>query len=120
MRKITMASSRRNCNPLTLEYAKKMREEPTLEEKILWEKIHINQLGVRIRRQVIILGFIVDFYCPQANLIIECDGRKHDKEKDKWRDFLLSSEGFKIVRFKNEDIRDNLSAVLRKIRGSLC
>jgi very-short-patch-repair endonuclease len=90
----------------------------TEAEQILWQKLRNNQFhGLHFRRQQIIDGFIVDFYCKAALLVIELDGEIHEKqiEYDTERDEVISSRGLKILRIKNEEIRDNLERVLLKI-----
>jgi very-short-patch-repair endonuclease len=76
-----------------------------------------------IRRQQIIAGFIVDFYCHKAGLVIELDGGVHQeneqKQHDADRDRVLSEMGLRVIRFKNDDIEKNLQDVLVKIRKSL-
>lgn len=100
-----------------LERAKELRREMTPAEKVLWQEIRANKLGVRFRRQQVIQGFIVDFYCHSAGLVIEVDGDIHDlqKEEDKRREMVLTELGLKIVRFRNDEIVRNLSAVVGKI-----
>ena len=66
-----------------LERAKELRHEMTPAEKLLWEQVRAKKLGVRFRRQQVIQGFIVDFYCHKAALVVEVDGDVHDLQKDK-------------------------------------
>ena len=89
----------------------------TPAEKILWQEIRTNKLAVHFRRQQIIKGFIVDFYCHAAGLVIEVDGDIHDlqQEEDARREMVLKEMGLRIIRFRNEEVEKNLSAVLRKI-----
>lgn len=63
--------------------------------KIMWEELRANKLGVRFRRQQVIQGFIVDFYCHKAALVVEVDGDIHDlqKEEDARREKVLSPTG---------------------------
>lgn len=101
--------------------SKQLRQEMTPEEKILWEQLRRNNLnGLHFRRQQIIDGFIVDFYCHQAQLVIEVDGEIHDLqvESDQERDTILATKGLKILRIKNQEIRHNLQGVLQQIRGN--
>ncbi|MBX3038357.1 MAG: DUF559 domain-containing protein [Anaerolineales bacterium] len=102
-----------------LERAKELRREMTPTEKILWNKIRANKLGVHFRRQQIIAGFIVDFYCHQADLVIEIDGSVHDgqeqKENDIEREKVLKEMGLRVIRFKNYEIEKNLQGVVEKI-----
>ena len=78
-----------------LERAKELRREMTPAEKLLWQQIRANKLGVRFRRQQVIQGFIVDFYCYKSALVIEVDGDIHDlqQEEDARREKALSELG---------------------------
>jgi very-short-patch-repair endonuclease len=101
-----------------LERAKELRREMTPAEKLLWKEVRANKLGVRFRRQQVIQGFIVDFYCHRAALVVEVDGDVHDlqKEEDERREKVLSALGLRIVRFQNNEISKNLSTVVGRIR----
>jgi very-short-patch-repair endonuclease len=103
-----------------LQRAKELRHDMTPAEKILWQELRGNKLGVHFRRQQVIAGFIVDFYCHKADLVIEVDGSIHEgdeqKENDAERDKVLSEMGLRVFRFKNEDVIKNLPKVLRMIR----
>jgi very-short-patch-repair endonuclease len=101
-----------------LQRARELRRDMTPTEKLLWQELRANKLGVHFRRQQVIAGFIVDFYCHKAALVVEVDGDIHDlqKEDDAKRDKALSEMGLKIVRFRNEDALKNLLALLEKIR----
>ena len=101
-----------------LQRAKELRREMTPAEKLLWQEVRAKKLGVRFRRQQIIQGFIVDFYCHKAGLVIEVDGDIHDlqKDEDASREKALSELGLRIVRFRNDDVVRNLSAVVGRIR----
>ena len=104
-----------------LQRAKELRRDMTPAEKILWEELRANKLGVRFRRQQVIQGFIVDFYCHRAGLVIEVDGDVHDlqKEEDERRERVLSTLGLRVVRFGNDEVMRNLSAVVGKIKETL-
>jgi very-short-patch-repair endonuclease len=103
-----------------LERARELRLEMTPAEKILWQELRGNKLGVHFRRQQVIAGFIVDFYCHKADLVIELDGSVHEgdeqKESDTERDKVLSKLELRVLRFRNEDLIKNLSGVLGRIR----
>ena len=101
-----------------LQRAKELRRDMTPAEKILWEELRANKLGVHFRRQQIIQGFIVDFYCHKAGLVIEVDGDVHDlqKEEDERREKVLRELGLRIVRFRNDEVVKSLSAVVGKIK----
>jgi len=95
----------------------------TPAEKILWQEIRANKLGAHFRRQQVIAGFIVDFYCHAASLVIELDGGIHDekeqKENDIERENVLKGMGLRIIRFRNEEIIRQLPNALNKIQESL-
>ena len=103
-----------------LQRAKELRQDMTPAEKILWQELRGNKLGVHFRRQQVIAGFIVDFYCHRADLVIELDGGVHEgseqKASDIERDKVLGEMGLRVFRFKNEDVIGNLQRVLEKIR----
>ncbi len=98
--------------------ARMLRGQMTEEEGILWERLRANRLeGFHFRRQQVIDGFIVDFYCHAAGLVIEVDGGVHQQQVkyDAERDGILASRGLKVIRIQNEDIRQNLEGVLSGI-----
>jgi very-short-patch-repair endonuclease len=101
-----------------LQRARELRRDMTPTEKLLWQELRANKLGVHFRRQQVIAGFIVDFYCHKAALVVEVDGDIHDlqREEDALREKALNEMGLKIVRFRNDDVLKNLSAVVEKIR----
>ena len=101
-----------------LERAKELRREMTPAEKRLWQQVRAKKLGVRFRRQQIIAGFIVDFYCHKAPLVVEVDGDIHDlqQEDDARRGKVLREMGLVLIRFRNDEVMKNLSAVVGRIR----
>ena len=78
-------------------------------------------MGVHFRRQQVIAGFILDFYCHKAGFVIELDGDIHDlqQEEDARREKALREMGLRVVRFGNEEVMKNLSAVVGKIHELL-
>ena len=104
-----------------LERAKELRREMTPAEKLLWQEVRAKKLGVRFRRQQIIQGFIVDFYCHKAALVIEVDGDVHDlqQDEDARRERVLREMGLRIVRFRNDEVVRDLSTVVGRIREQL-
>ena len=98
--------------------AQTLRQEMTAEEKILWPYLRANRLhGYHFRRQQIIDRFIVDFYCHTANLVIELDGPIHEdrRDYDQERDTIIAAHGLTILRFRNEQVQQDLNAVLATI-----
>lgn len=104
-----------------LERAKELRREMTPAEKLLWQEVRAKKLGVRFRRQQIIQGFIVDFYCHKSALVVEVDGDIHDlqQEEDARREKVLSAMGLRVVRFGNDGVIGNLFAVVERIKACL-
>ncbi len=102
--------------------AKELRREMTPAENILWQRLRRNQLkGFHFRRQQVIDGFIVDFYCHASSLIVEVDGGIHEMliEEDAERDAHLISRGFHIMRVTNEEVMNDIEDVLQKILENL-
>ena len=101
-----------------LERAKELRREMTPAEKLLWHQVRAKKLGVRFRRQQVIQGFIVDFYCHKASPVVEVDGDIHDlqEEEDARREKVLGELGLRIVRFRNDEVVGNLSVVVGEIK----
>ena len=102
--------------------AREMRKEPTDTENILWQELRGHKLNrLKFRRQHSIDKFIVDFYCREKKLIIEVDGEIHDfqKENDSIRQEFLEEFGYTVLRFKNEEIINDLKRVLEKIKSSI-
>ena len=102
--------------------AKELRKDMTPAEVLLWRELRTNKLaGWHFRRQQVIDGFIVDFYCYAASLIVEVDGDIHimQIEQDAERDAHLISRGFRILRVTNDDVNSDIQGVLRKILNHL-
>ena len=97
------------------------RQNPTEAEKLLWERLRNNQNGYKIRRQHPINGYIADFVCLSKGLVIEVDGGYHQytKEQDDFRTEVLNSEGFKVIRFTNNEVLNNTESVLNSIKEQL-
>ena len=102
--------------------AKELRQTMTPEEALLWHELRTNKLaGWHFRRQQVIDGYIVDFYCHAASLIVEVDGGIHEtqKEQDAERDAHLLSRGFGILRVTNDEVNKDLQGILQKILENL-
>jgi very-short-patch-repair endonuclease len=90
----------------------------TPAEQTLWAAKSNKKLAqLRFRRQHAIGQFILDFYCPACKLAIEVDGSSHitKTEADNDRTSVLEAHGIKVMRFQNEEVLDNLDAVLNRI-----
>ena len=87
-------------------------------ERLLWSKLRKRQvLGSRFRRQHPVGGYIVDFVCIEAKLIIEVDGGQHAEQQryDDARTDWLSNQGYRVIRFWNHEILTNFEAVMETI-----
>jgi very-short-patch-repair endonuclease len=101
-----------------VELAKELRAEQTDAEALLWRRLRKNQLdGRHFRRQQIIAGFVVDFFCNAAHLVVEVDGGVHDTqvEADAERERIIVASGYRVIRFGNEEIETNIESVLARI-----
>jgi very-short-patch-repair endonuclease len=114
-----MSSKRiRGTEPEVTAAARRLRQNLTPAEQILWKALERRQLGgLRFRCQHAIGSFIVDFYCPQCRLIIELDGAIHDQqaEYDTSRTEQFNHYGYKVIRFRNYEVMNNLETVLHRI-----
>jgi len=92
----------------------------TDSELKLWSRIRRRQIfGLQFYRQRPIGNYIVDFYCPRAQLVLEVDGLQHMQElaerKDNYRDSYLKQQGIKVLRFDNLQVLKQLDAVVEKV-----
>ncbi|UXE68567.1 MAG: leucine--tRNA ligase [Chryseotalea sp. WA131a] len=103
------------------EYARENRKEPTEAEDKFWQAVRNNGLGVKFRRQHAIGSFIVDFVCIDKKLVVELDGPIHNKQKreDEERTKFIEGEGFRVIRFANEQVLNSLSEVLQRVKSEL-
>ncbi len=98
--------------------AKQLRQHMTEAEKQLWQQLRANRFhGFQFRRQQIIDGFIVDFYCDALRLIVEVDGPIHDRqtEADREREYVLSGRDLTILRFTNDLVLHDVPTVLARV-----
>lgn len=103
----------------TKQRVKELRANQTIPERKLWEALRGRKLtGLKFRRQHPIEPFIVDFYCAEANLVVELDGRSHDEqiEYDSKRDDLLNSLGLTVMRIPNDEVLANIEGVCELIQ----
>ena len=98
-----------------------MRADATMAETVLWQAIRNRQLdGFKFKRQVPLDGYILDFVCFDARLIVEVDGFQHaENKRDLARDAFFRGQGFRILRFWNEEVVKNLDAVCLAILAKL-
>lgn len=102
--------------------ARELRNTATDAERRLWQHLRLKQLGgCKFRRQVPVAGYIADFLCLERKLIVELDGGQHAEQTayDAQRTNVLESEGYRVVRYWNDDVLlrtvDVLEDILRRL-----
>ena len=111
-------------NKTLKEYSRLLRREMTDAERALWSKIRGKQLkGLQFYRQKPVGNCIVDFYCPEANLVLELDGGQHYTvngiAKDRGRDDFMRSMGLRVLRFSDREVFENMEGIIEKIWENL-
>jgi very-short-patch-repair endonuclease len=101
--------------------AQRMRHEPTQTEWLLWQSLRGGQQGVTFRRQVVLQGYIADYYASAVRLIVEVDGAWHVPRAaaDRRRDRVLAAAGYRILCVSTECILTSLPEVLTCIRAAV-
>jgi very-short-patch-repair endonuclease len=99
-------------------FAGNLRYESTPEEKKVWNALRNRKFhNYKFRRQHVIEGFVVDFYCQKLRLAVEVDGKIHERQKeyDELRQQLIEEKGIKFIRITNEEINKDIEIVFSKI-----
>ena len=111
----------RGHNEKSIRIARKLRANQTDAETALWNRIRNRQIdGHKFVRQQPISGYICDFVCREKMLVVEVDGGQHNESKaDEIRDRRLKNEGYKVIRFWNNDVLGNMDGVLTTIQIEL-
>ena len=110
--------------PTFKERRRHLRSNPTPAESVLWSHLQRRQiLGKKFRRQFGLGRYIVDFFCPECDLVIELDGAPHlaffAGEYDFAREQYLKGLGIRVLRFQNREVFRNLEGVLETIREAM-
>ena len=105
-------------------FARRLRRHQTDVERKLWYELRNRRLSkFKFRRQQPIGPYIVDFFCSEKGLVVELDGSQHaeteNREKDDVRTAFLKSRGYKVLRFWNHELNQNLDGVVETIFGAL-
>ncbi len=105
----------------TIRIARRLRVNQTDAETVLWNRIRNRQIdGHKFVRQEPIANYICDFVCRERLLIVEVDGGQHsDSAADRTRDSRLAEDGYRVLRFWNNDVLGNLEGVLATIQTEL-
>lgn len=108
-------------DPKLSDRARDLRKELTDTERLLWSQLRRRQVGCKFRRQQVLGPYIVDFVCIEKKLVVELDGGQHfdQKEYDARRTKWLESRGFRVLRFWDHQVFQELEAVLRVIEEAL-
>src|SRR5947207_15458990 len=118
----TWARADRTMAPPQRAFARRMRKTPTEAERKLWWHLRhrLPMNGSHFRRQVQIGPYIADFVCHQLKLVIEIDGGQHGSQtkNDEARTRCLESEGYRVLRFWNNDVLSNVDGVLTEIQNA--
>lgn len=105
------------------DYARGHRQNMTLAEEYIWNEVRAKKLGVTFRRQYPIADFIADFVCLQKRLVIEIDGGYHEtteqQQADENRTTVLTRLGYRILRYTNQEVLNDLTAVINDIQSHL-
>jgi very-short-patch-repair endonuclease len=111
----------RGHNEKTIRIARRLRANQTDAETVLWNRIRNRQIdGYKFVRQQPILGYVCDFVGRERRLIIEVDGGQHNESAtDAIRDRRLMDEGYRVLRFWNNDVLGNTEGVLTTIQIEL-
>ena len=104
--------------------ARTLRKNMTDSELKLWSRIRRKQLhGLQFYRQRPIGNYIVDFYCPQAQLVLEVDGAQHmnarEIQQDQYRNSYLKQQGVRVLRFDNLQVLNQIDAVIERIHWAI-
>ena len=102
-------------------YARDMRTNPTNAERILWRELRGEKAGAYFRRQHVLGNFIVDFVSLDHRLVIEVDGDIHDYQQaeDALRTRWLEETSFHVLRFRNDEVMNQLSGVVERIKQAI-
>lgn len=104
--------------------ARNLRKNATIQERRLWNLLKNRQFcNLKFKRQQLVGDYIVDFICNEAKIIIEIDGGQHNEPKnieyDKTRTEFLNSLGYKVIRFWNNEIYENIDCVLLRLNQEI-
>jgi very-short-patch-repair endonuclease len=108
----------------TFENARVLRRTETPAEMKLWEYLRNRRLnGLKFRRQHLVDKYVLDFYCHECKLAVEIDGGIHDEKMNRLYDAArttdLNDAGINVIRFRNEEVMDDVDGVIKKIAEQL-
>jgi len=117
-------------NSVIIETVRALRKKSTGSESILWQELRNRRLkGAKFHRQYAIKFkvngcrrfFVADFYCSKHKLVIEIDGKIHERQKDydEMRTYIMNTMGIRVIRFKSEEIENNCESIVSKLKNKL-
>jgi very-short-patch-repair endonuclease len=107
---------------LKRDFARQLRKSQTEAERKVWDLLKNRKLlGLKFRRQHVIEGFVVDFYCLERKLAIEIDGGIHDRRRDydELRQQEIESKSNTVIRVRNEELKDNCVVLIQRIKEAI-
>ncbi|HLZ69287.1 MAG TPA: endonuclease domain-containing protein [Dehalococcoidia bacterium] len=110
----------RGVSPELAEAARRLRQEATPAERVLWQALRGGRLaGLKFRRQHAVGPFVLDFFCPKHKLVVEVDGAVHNtpdqRDRDAGRDERLQQVGYRVLRLRNAEVLGDLDRALGRI-----
>lgn len=114
--------SRPSYQPGSTPFARKLRLDATFPERLLWSRLRRRALGVRFLRQRPVGRYVVDILAPEAGVAVEVDGRSHEGRgaHDAAREAFLTDHGLRVLRVTNDEVLEDLDAVVERISAALC
>ncbi|HLC25197.1 MAG TPA: DUF559 domain-containing protein [bacterium] len=109
-------------HPMLCKRARRLRRDETEAERKLWGRLRARQMeDAKFRRQHLVGCFITDFCCPEHGLVIELDGGQHamQEKSDRARSALLAKQGYRVLRFWDHEVMENIEVVLEQIARAL-
>lgn len=104
-------------------FAARLRSKMTPSEHLLWSHLKVHFGKKKFRAQIVVLGWIADFYCHDTKIVVEVDGNIHldpvRQVEDRHRDAVMHSKGFTVLRFTADEITSNVSSVVSRIKREM-
>lgn len=102
--------------------ARTLRRDATFPERLLWRYLRDRQVSqTKFRRQEVLGPYVTDFLCEEHKLVVELDGHSHDTTalEDLEREQFLTAQGFRVIRFRNDDVLRNVDGVVQAIADAI-
>jgi len=108
--------------PRMTDRARTLRRDATFPERLLWRYLRDRQVSqTKFRRQEVVGPYVTDFLCEEHKLVVELDGHSHDTTavEDSERELFLTAQGFRVIRFMNDDVLRNIRGVVQSIADAI-